>query len=119
MIIGRLDRPIQIIKTTAAQNTYGEKTLSTDSTTDAFARIETEKGSNSFDADALVNVNPTKMIIRWTTEINISPDYWIKVQRMGTPDQTDSYIINSIEEIGRREGLILYCERKNIENLVD
>ena len=46
MIIGRLDRPIQIIKTSATQNTYGEKTLSTERTTNAFARIEESRGKN-------------------------------------------------------------------------
>ena len=81
MIIGRLDRPIQIIKTSATQNTYGEKTLSTGTTTNAFARIEGSKGSNSFDADALVNAVPTKMTIRWTDDIDVSPLYYITVQQ--------------------------------------
>ena len=119
MNIGRLDRPIQIIKTSATQNTYGEKTLSTGTTTNAFARIEESRGKNTFDAEALVNAVPTKMTIRWTDDIDVSPLYYISVQRMGVTGGTNTYIINSIEEIGRREGLVLYCERKNIENLVD
>jgi hypothetical protein len=38
---------------------------------------------------------------------------------MGTSNAPDYYRINAIEEIGRREGLILYCDRKNIEILVE
>jgi len=114
MLIGTLDRQISIYKRTFRQDAFGErKVLTTDTAINAWARIEFKDGSSKFDADAFVTNEPVRMIIRYTREIGTSPEFYIKSADYG------NYLIRSIQEIGRKEGLILICDNKNVAEILD
>jgi hypothetical protein len=53
------------------------------------------------------------MIIRYTTDIGTSPEFYINSADYG------NYLIRSIQEIGRKEGLILICDNKNVAEILD
>lgn len=114
MLIGTLDKQISIFKRTFRQNAFGERqVLTTDTPISAWARIEFKDGSSKFDADAFVTNEPVRMIIRYTTEIGTSPEFYINSADYG------NYLIRSIQEIGRKEGLILICDNKNVAEILD
>ena len=103
MLIGRLDRRITIYQRNFQQDVYGGQEIrGVTSTVTAWARIEFKDGSSKFDADAFVTNEPVRMIIRY---IN-SADY-------------GDYIIRSVQEMGRKEGLILLCDNKNVAGILD
>jgi head-tail adaptor len=114
MLIGTLDREISIYKRTFRQDAFGERQVFiTDTPISAWARIEFKDGSSKFDADAFVTNEPVRMIIRYTTEIGTSPEFYINSKTYG------NYLIRSIQEIGRKEGLILICDNKNVVEILD
>ncbi len=114
MLIGTLDRQITIYKRTFLQDDYGgQKVRTTTDTITAWARIEFKDGSSKFDADAFVTNEPVRMIIRYTTDIGTSPEFYINSADYG------DYIIRSVQEIGRKEGLILICDNKNVAGILD
>ena len=86
---------------------------STSSTVNAWARIEFKDGTSKFDADAFVTNAPVRMVIRYTTNIGTSPEFYINSADYG------DYIIRSVQEIGRKEGLILICDNKNVAGILD
>ena len=114
MLIGRLDRQITIYKRNFQQDDFGgQKIRAVASTVTAWARIEFKDGSSKFDADAFVTNEPVRMIIRYTTNIGTSPEFYINSADYG------DYIIRSVQEMGRKEGLILLCDNKNVAGILD
>ena len=114
MLIGRLDRRITIYQRNFQQDVYGGQEIrGVTSTVTAWARIEFKDGSSKFDADAFVTNEPVRMIIRYTTDIGTSPEFYINSAEYG------DYIIRSVQEMGRKEGLILLCDNKNVAGILD
>lgn len=108
MLIGRLDKKITIYKRNFNLDDFGGvKVRGTTSTVTAWARIDFDAGSTSMDADAFTNNQPVRMTIRWTSTIGTSPQYYINSAEYG------DYFIRSVQELGRREGLVLICDNKN------
>lgn len=112
MIIGKLDKRITLHKRTFAANVYGERTVDVDTTTVLWADIKFSKGNTKYDADVFVNSEPAEFVIRWTSDIGTSPEYYI------SSDYGDHYI-RGVRELGRREGLILVTEQKDVGNTLD
>tara|TARA_R100000388_G_C7244428_1_gene163887 strand:- start:4042 stop:5019 length:978 start_codon:yes stop_codon:yes gene_type:complete len=106
MLIGKLDRLVEIKQATFTQNTYGEKVRTSTTIANVFARFEFKQGKAGYDADTFVGTSPAKMTIRYTTNIDLSPNYFIRYN-------SKDWFIKSIQEIGRKEGLILIVEEQS------
>tara|TARA_R100001443_G_scaffold28373_2_gene41530 strand:- start:1475 stop:2455 length:981 start_codon:yes stop_codon:yes gene_type:complete len=105
MNIGKLDRLVEIKQATFIQNNYGERQRTSTTIASVFARFEFEKGKAGYDADIFVGTSPAKMTIRYTTNIDLSPNYFIRYN-------SKDWFIKSIQEIGRKEGLTLFVEEQ-------
>ena len=108
MLIGKLDRLVVIKEGTFSQNAYGENIRSTSTLASVWARFEFEKGKAGYDADTFVGTSPAKVTIRYRSDLQISPKNFIAYN-------SKEWFIRSIEEIGRKEGLILRVEEKTTD----
>ena len=105
MNIGKLDRLVVIKQATFTQDAYGENIASNSTLASVWARFEFEKGKVGYEADAFIGTSPAKMTIRYRSDIKISPKHFIQYN-------SKDWFIRSVEEIGRKEGLILRVEEK-------
>lgn len=108
MLIGRLDRLVVIKQGSFTQDAYGENIRSTSTLASVWARFEFEKGKAGYEADTFIGTSPAKMTIRYRSDIQISPKHYIEYN-------SKDWFIRSIEEIGRKEGLILRVEEKTTD----
>lgn len=108
MNIGKLDRLVVIKQATFTQDGFGENIASNSTLASVWARFEFEKGKAGYEADTFIGTAPAKMTIRYRSDIQISPKHYIEYN-------SKDWFIRSVEEIGRKEGLILRVEEKTTD----
>jgi head-tail adaptor len=108
MNIGKLDRLVVIKQATFTQDGFGENIASNSTLATVWARFEFEKGKAGYEADTFIGTAPAKMTIRYRSDIQISPKHYIEYN-------SKDWFIRSVEEIGRKEGLILRVEEKTTD----
>jgi head-tail adaptor len=108
MNIGKLDRLVVIKQATFTQDGFGENIASNSTIATVWARFEFEKGKAGYEADTFIGTAPAKMTIRYRSDIQISPKHYIEYN-------SKDWFIRSVEEIGRKEGLILRVEEKTTD----
>ena len=100
MIIGKLDRKLKLYKRTLTNNLYGEREVNSSSFVTIYGSFDFKSGNTSYDADALINKQTIECLVRYRTDIGISPEYAITFGNT-------VYSIKSIKEVGRKDKLIL------------
>ena len=100
MIIGKLDRKLKLYKRTFTNNTYGEREVNTSSFVTIYGSFDFKSGNSTYDADALINKQNIECLVRYRTDIGISPQFAITFGNT-------VYSIKSIKEVGRKDKLIL------------
>ena len=100
MIIGKLDRKLKLYKRTLTNNLYGEREVNSSSFVTIYGSFDFKSGNTSYDADALINKQNIECLVRYRTDIGISPQYAITFGNT-------VYSIKSIKEVGRKDKLIL------------
>tara|TARA_R100000654_G_scaffold1275_1_gene4636 strand:- start:1213 stop:1551 length:339 start_codon:yes stop_codon:yes gene_type:complete len=100
MIIGKLDRKLKLYKRTFTNNTYGEREINTSSFVTIYGSFDFKSGNSTYDADALINKQNIECLVRYRTDIGISPEFAITFGNT-------VYSIKSIKEVGRKDKLIL------------
>ena len=110
MIIGKLDRKLKLYTQTYSTNAYGERVVSDNSYVTIYADFDFKGGNTNFDADALINDERIECLIRYRTNIGVSPQYFIS-------NGSTNYSIKSIKEIGRKDKMILLLEKNDVVDL--
>ena len=110
MIIGKLDRKLKLYKRTFTNNTYGEREVNTSSFVTIYGSFDFKSGNSTYDADALINKQNIECLVRYRTDIGISPEYAITFGNT-------VYSIKSIKEVGRKDKLILTLLETNAIDL--
>ena len=111
MIIGKLDRKLKLYTQTYSTNAYGERVVSDNSYVTIYADFDFKGGNTNFDADALINDERIECLIRYRTNIGVSPQYFIS-------NGSTNYSIKSIKEVGRRkDAMILLLEKNDVVDL--
>ena len=108
MNIGKLDRLVVIKQSTFTQYAYGENIASNSTLASVWARFEFEKGKAGYEADTFIGTAPAKITISYRSDIQVSPKHYIEYN-------SKDWFIRSVEEIGRKEGLILRVEEKTTD----
>lgn len=106
MNIGKLDRQVVIKEGSFTQNAYGEEVRSVSTLATVWAKFEFKGGKAGFEADAFSGTEKAMVTIRYRTDLKISPKHYIEYN-------SKNYFIRSIQEIGRKEGLLLMVEQKD------
>jgi len=110
MIIGKLDRKLKLFKQVFTTNEYGERDISSNTFVTILGNFDFKGGKTSFDADALINEDTIDCLIRYRTDIGTSPQYFIS-------NGTTNYSIKSIQEIGRKDAMLLKLEQNDVIDL--
>ena len=110
MIIGKLDRKLKLYTQTYSTNAYGERVVSDNSYVTIYADFDFKGGNTNFDADALINNERIECLIRYRTNIGVSPQYFIS-------NGSTNYSIKSIKEVGRKDAMILLLEKNDVVDL--
>ncbi len=110
MIIGKIARKLKLFKQTYSTNAYGERVVSDNSYVTIFGDFDFKGGKTSFDADALINDQPIECLIRYRTDIGVSPQYFIS-------NGSTNYSIKSIKEIGRKDKMVILLEKNDVVDL--
>ena len=110
MIIGKLDRKLKLFTQTYSTNAYGERVVSDNSYVTIYADFDFKGGNTNFDADALINDERIECLIRYRTNIGVSPQYFIS-------NGSTNYSIKSIKEVGRKDAMILLLEKNDVVDL--
>ena len=110
MIIGKLDRKLKLYTQTYSTNAYGERVVSDNSYVTIYADFDFKGGNTNFDADALINDERIECLIRYRTNIGVSPQYFIS-------NGSTNYSIKSIKEVGRKDAMILLLEKNDVVDL--
>ena len=110
MIIGKLDRKLKLFTQTFSTNAYGERVVSDNSFVTIYADFDFKGGKTSFDADALINDEKIECLIRYRTNIGVSPQYFIS-------NGSTNYSIKSIKEVGRKDAMVLLLEKNDVVDL--
>jgi surface protein len=110
MIIGKLDRKLKLYTQTYSTNAYGERVVSDNSYVTIYADFDFKGGNTNFDADALINDERIECLIRYRTNIGVSPQYFIS-------NGSTNYSIKSIKEVGRKDAMVLLLEKNDIVDL--
>jgi len=110
MIIGKLDRKLKLYTQTYSTNAYGERVISDNSYVTIYADFDFKGGNTNFDADALINDERIECLIRYRTNIGVSPQYFIS-------NGSTNYSIKSIKEIGRKDAMVLLLEKNDVVDL--
>ena len=105
MLIGKLDRKITIKQASFVKDSYGEAIPTVSTLASVWAKIDYKKGDSGYDADNFKGTDKAEATIRHRSDVTISPKNYIEY------DGKDWYIRN-VQEIGRREGLLLTLEAK-------
>ena len=100
MIIGKLDRKLKLYKRTFNNDLYGERSVNLQTFVTIFGSFDFKSGNTNYDADALINKETIECLVRFRTDIGVSPQY---VLTFGST----VYSIKSIKEVGRKDKLIL------------
>jgi surface protein len=110
MIIGKIARKLKLYTQTYSTNAYGERVVSDNSYVTIYGDFDFKGGNTNFDADALINDQPIECLIRYRTNIGVSPQYFIS-------NGSTNYSIKSIKEIGRKDKMILLLEKNDVVDL--
>jgi surface protein len=110
MIIGKLDRKLKLFTQTYSTNAYGERVVSDNSYVTIYADFDFKGGNTNFDADALINDERVECLIRYRTNIGVSPQYFIS-------NGSTNYSIKSIKEVGRKDAMVLLLEKNDVVDL--
>ena len=110
MIIGKLDRKLKLYTQTYSTNAYGERVVSDNSYVTIYADFDFKGGNTNFDADALINDELIECLIRYRTNIGVSPQYFIS-------NGSTNYSIKSIKEVGRKDAMVLLLEKNDVVDL--
>lgn len=110
MIIGKLDRKLKLYTQTYSTNAYGERVVSDNSYVTIYANFDFKGGNTNFDADALINDERIECLIRYRTNIGVSPQYFIS-------NGSTNYSIKSIKQVGRKDAMILLLEKNDVVDL--
>ena len=110
MIIGKLDRKLKLYTQTYSTNAYGERVVSDNSYVTIYADFEFKGGNTNFDADALINDERIECLIRYRTNIGVSPQYFIS-------NGSTNYSIKSIKQVGRKDAMVLLLEENDVVDL--
>ncbi len=110
MIIGKLDRKLKLFTQTFSTNAYGERVVSDNSFVTIYADFDFKGGNTNFDADALINDEKIECLIRYRTNIGVSPQYFIS-------NGSTNYSIKSIKEVGRKDAMVLLLEKNDVVDL--
>ena len=110
MIIGKLDRKLKLYTQTYSTNAYGERVVSDNSYVTIYANFDFKGGNTNFDADALINDERIECLIRYRTNIGVSPQYFIS-------NGSTNYSIKSIKQVGRKDAMVLLLEKNDVVDL--
>ena len=110
MILGKLDRKLKLFTQTFSTNAYGEREVSDNSSVTIYGDFDFRGGKTSFDADSLINEERIECLIRYRTNIGVSPQYFIS-------NGSTNYSIKSIKEVGRKDAMILTLEKNDVVDL--
>jgi len=110
MIIGKLDRKLKLYTQTYSTNAYGERVVSDNSYVTIYADFDFKGGNTNFDADALINDERIECLIRYRTNIGVSPQYFIS-------NGSTNYSIKSIKQVGRKDAMVLLLEKNDVVDL--
>ena len=100
MIIGKLDRKLKLYKRTFNNDLYGERSVNLQTFVTIIGSFDFKSGNTNYYADALINKETIECLVRFRTDIGVSPQY---VLTFGST----VYSIKSIKEVGRKDKLIL------------
>ena len=100
MIFGKLDRKLKLYKRTFNNDLYGERTVDVQSFVTIYGSFDFKSGNTTYDADALINKEKIECLVRYRTDIGVSPQYALTFG-------STVYSIKSIKEVGRKDKLIL------------
>ena len=100
MIIGKLDRKLKLYKRTFSTDEYGARNVNTSSYVTIYGNFNFKSGNTTYDADALINKETIECLVRYRTDIGVSPQYALTFG-------STVYSIKSIKEVGRKDKLIL------------
>ena len=98
-----LDRRIRVDSYTESQDTFGEPVKTYALLDTMYARVEPLTGRELFEAQQLSAELPAKFHVRYRSDIN---------ETMQIVFDGDVYGIESIAEVGRRDGLEILARRK-------
>lgn len=102
MHAGRLDRLIEIQRATETQNSYGEPVKAWTSVATVWAERKDESGAELFAASQDQARMVTTFRIRYRDEPRITP-------AMRVIEGEESFDVEAVLEVGRREALALKC----------
>ena len=95
MILGKLDRKLRLYKQVFTTNDYGERDVASKSLVTIYGSFDYKSGKTSYDAEALINKQTIECLVRYRTDIGVSPQYFIS-------NGSTNYSIKSIKEVGRK-----------------
>ena len=110
MIIGKLDRKLKLYKRTFTNDVYGEREVDASSFVTIYGNFDFKSGDTKYDADALINKQMIECLVRFRTDIGVSPQYALTFG-------TTVYSIKSIKEVGRKDKLILTLVETDAQDL--
>ena len=110
MIIGKLDRKLKLYKRTFANDLYGEREVRDSSFVTIYGSFDFKSGDTKYDADALINKQMIECLVRYRTDIGVSPEYALTFG-------STVYSIKSIKEVGRKDKLILTLVETDAQDL--
>lgn len=110
MIIGKLDRKLKLYKRTFTIDLYGERNVNVQTFVTIFGSFTFKSGNTTYDADALINKENIECLVRFRTDIGVSPQY---VLTFGST----VYSIKSIKEVGRKDKLLLTLVETDAQDL--
>ena len=110
MILGKLDRKLRLYKQVFTTNDYGERDVASKTLVTIYGSFDYKSGKTSYDADALINQESIQCLIRYRTDIGVSPQYFIS-------NGSTNYSIKSIKEVGRKDAMLLTLEKNDVIDL--
>lgn len=121
MRAGRLDRKIDIERSTTALNAYGDPVKTwTKIAQRRSAGYRPLSGNERFTADQFIASQQVEFLVRYSTllsQLNPLDRVIYPAQALGSPvsvpDEYDIYDIMDVQEVGRREGLRILAARRS------
>lgn len=107
MNIGKLDTKVAVYERTLAQNDYGEMTAGSD-TIDGYAwvkRINKKSTTDNKGASIQIGENSYEFLTRYNSSI------WFIGRYFQIVGESTKYWVRGVEEIGRKEGMMIMAER--------
>jgi len=107
MNIGHMDRRIALQSTTLTTNDYGQRVASWATYATVWASIKYKGGSEKVTDDQVGSTQTVDFTIRYSTDVS-----GVKASHRLVYN-SQNYEILYVQEIGRKEGLILVCELRS------